>query len=229
MNSVPCLSVPRGHHRRRCSDAARNLRARKSRSQSCVSSHAVLKKSRCSAAQAWQELEAASRNSAGVTSACLRLLSCTDDMCALPGPVLRLFPPCALVSHARGSSGAVDNMPFAWRGHTKSLTTRARPSPDLAVWLEYRRPRLPSVPAYLMLMAWREGACGWAWWVLTLAMATSWAHKIKLAALLLVVLFLKVASLADVGHALLNVALARPSLIPSLCTRFTRAGIEWRR
>ena len=23
-----------------------------------------------------------------------------------------------------------------WRGHTKSLTTRARPSPDLAVWLE---------------------------------------------------------------------------------------------
>ena len=136
VNSVPCLCVPRGHHRRRCSDAARNLRARKTRSQSCVSSHAVLKKSRCSAAQAWRELEAASRNSAGVTSACLRPLSCTDDMCALPGPVLRLFPPCALVSHARGSSGAVDNMPFAWRGHTKSLATRARPSPDLAVWLE---------------------------------------------------------------------------------------------
>ena len=51
-------------------------------------------------------------------------------------PVLRLFPPCALISHAQGSSGVVDNMPFAWRGHTKSLTTRARPSPDLAVWLE---------------------------------------------------------------------------------------------
>ena len=51
-------------------------------------------------------------------------------------PVLRLFPPCALVSHAQGSSGVVGNMPFAWRGHTKSLTTRARPSPDLAVWLE---------------------------------------------------------------------------------------------
>ena len=51
-------------------------------------------------------------------------------------PVLRLFPPCALVSHAQGSSGVVDNMPFAWRGHTKSLATRARPSPDLAVWLE---------------------------------------------------------------------------------------------
>ena len=55
-------------------------------------------------------------------------------------PVLRLFPPCALISHAQGSSGVVDNMPFAWRGHsmahTKSLTTRARPSPDLAVRLE---------------------------------------------------------------------------------------------
>ena len=63
-----------------------------------------------------------------------------------------------------------------------------------------------------MLMAWREGACGWAWWLLTLAMATSWAHKFKLAALLVVVLFLKVASLADVGYALLNVALALPRL-----------------
>ena len=52
------------------------------------------------------------------------------------GPVLRLFPPCALISHAQGSSGVVANMPFAWRGHTKSLTTRDRPSPDLAVWLE---------------------------------------------------------------------------------------------
>ena len=50
--------------------------------------------------------------------------------------VLRLFPPCALISHAQGSSGVVDNMPFAWRGHTKRLATRARPSPDLAVWLE---------------------------------------------------------------------------------------------
>ena len=51
-------------------------------------------------------------------------------------PVLRLFPPCALISHAQRSSGVVDNMPFAWRGHTQSLATRARPSPDLAVWLE---------------------------------------------------------------------------------------------
>ena len=55
-------------------------------------------------------------------------------------PVLRLFPPCAPISHAQGSSGVVENMPFAWRGHTKSLTTRARPSPNLAVWLEQRRP-----------------------------------------------------------------------------------------
>ena len=30
-----------------------------------------------------------------------------------------LFPPCAPISHAQGSSGVVDNMPFAWRGHTK--------------------------------------------------------------------------------------------------------------
>ena len=52
------------------------------------------------------------------------------------GPVLRLFPPCALISHAQGSSGVVATMPFAWRGHSESLTTRARPSPDLAVWLE---------------------------------------------------------------------------------------------
>ena len=51
-------------------------------------------------------------------------------------PVLRVFPPCALISHAQGSSGVVDNRLFAWRGHTKSLTTRARPSPDLAVCLE---------------------------------------------------------------------------------------------
>ena len=50
--------------------------------------------------------------------------------------VLRLFPPCALVSHAQGSSGVVGNMPFARRGHTKSLTSRARPGPDLAMWLE---------------------------------------------------------------------------------------------
>ena len=43
---------------------------------------------------------------------------------------------CTQSTRAQGSSGVVDNMPFAWRGHTKSLTTRDRPSPDLAVWLE---------------------------------------------------------------------------------------------
>ena len=37
-------------------------------------------------------------------------------------------------------------MLFAWRGHTKSLTTRARPSPDLAVWLDYRRPEARAEP-----------------------------------------------------------------------------------
>ena len=51
-------------------------------------------------------------------------------------PVLRLFPPCAPSSHAQGSSGVVATVPLVWRGHTKRLTTRARPSPDLAVWLE---------------------------------------------------------------------------------------------
>ena len=45
-------------------------------------------------------------------------------------PVLRVFPPCALISHAQGSSGAVATVPIAWRGHTKRLTTtRARPGP----------------------------------------------------------------------------------------------------
>ena len=42
----------------------------------------------------------------------------------------------SLISHAQGSSGVVGTVPFAWRGHTKRPTTRARPSPDLAVWLE---------------------------------------------------------------------------------------------
>ena len=43
--------------------------------------------------------------------------------------VLRVFPPWALIAHAQGSSGVVDNMPFAWRGHTKSLTTRGQAEP----------------------------------------------------------------------------------------------------
>ena len=59
-----------------------------------------------------------------------------SDIELLRGPVLRLFPPCARISHAQGSSGVVETMTFAWRGHTESLTTRARPSPDLAVCLE---------------------------------------------------------------------------------------------
>ena len=52
------------------------------------------------------------------------------------GLAARLFPPHAPSPHAQGSSGDVATVPFAWRGHTKSLTTRARPGPDLAVWLE---------------------------------------------------------------------------------------------
>ena len=36
----------------------------------------------------------------------------------------------------RDRVASFDNMLFVWRGHTKSLTTRARPSPDLVVWLE---------------------------------------------------------------------------------------------
>ena len=49
---------------------------------------------------------------------------------------LRVFPPCAPSSHAQGSSGVVATVLLVWRGHTKSLATRARPSPGLAVWLE---------------------------------------------------------------------------------------------
>ena len=52
------------------------------------------------------------------------------------GYVLRVFPLCAPVPRVQGSSGAVATVQFAWRAHTKSLTTRARSSPDLAVWLE---------------------------------------------------------------------------------------------
>ena len=53
-----------------------------------------------------------------------------------PRPVLRLFPACALISHAQGSSGVVDTMLFAWRGHTKSRTTaRAGRALELALRL----------------------------------------------------------------------------------------------
>ena len=50
--------------------------------------------------------------------------------------VLRLFPPCALVSRAQGSSGAVATVQFVWRGHAKTPTTRAGPWPDFALRLE---------------------------------------------------------------------------------------------
>ena len=52
------------------------------------------------------------------------------------GPSFAYSPPCALISHAQRSSGVVDGIPLAWRGHTKSTTARSGPSPDLAVWLE---------------------------------------------------------------------------------------------
>ena len=52
------------------------------------------------------------------------------------GPSFAYSLPVHSFAHAQGSSGVVDTMPFAWRGHTKSLATRARPSPDLAVRLE---------------------------------------------------------------------------------------------
>ena len=48
------------------------------------------------------------------------------------GPVLRLFPLRVFISHAQGSSGVVATMPFVWRGRTKSPTTRAGPSLELA-------------------------------------------------------------------------------------------------
>ena len=39
------------------------------------------------------------------------------------GPVqssLRVFPLCAFISHAQGSSGAIAAMPFVWRGRAKA-------------------------------------------------------------------------------------------------------------
>ena len=47
-----------------------------------------------------------------------------------------LIPLCAFVSHAQGSSGVVATMPLVWRGRTKSPTTRAGPSLELALRLE---------------------------------------------------------------------------------------------
>ena len=45
---------------------------------------------------------------------------------------LRVFPLCALVPRAQGSSGAVATVQFVWRGHAKTSTTRAGPWPDFA-------------------------------------------------------------------------------------------------
>ena len=49
---------------------------------------------------------------------------------------LRVFPLCALVPRAQGSSGAVATVQFVWRGHAKTPTTRAGPWPDFALRLE---------------------------------------------------------------------------------------------
>ena len=52
------------------------------------------------------------------------------------GPSFAYFLPVHSSHTRRDRVASLTNMLFAWRGHTKSLTTRAGPSPDLAVWLE---------------------------------------------------------------------------------------------
>ena len=54
----------------------------------------------------------------------------------LEGPSFRVFPLGARIPRARGSSGATATVPFVWRGHTKTPTTRAGRALDIAVWLE---------------------------------------------------------------------------------------------
>ena len=49
---------------------------------------------------------------------------------------LRVFPLFAFISRGKGSSGAVATMPFVWRSHAKSPTTRAGRALDIALWLE---------------------------------------------------------------------------------------------
>ena len=44
----------------------------------------------------------------------LQMLSSGVLVLSTGRPVLRLFSPCALLSHAQGSSGVVGTMPFAW-------------------------------------------------------------------------------------------------------------------
>ena len=50
---------------------------------------------------------------------------------ARPSPI----PPDARTPRAQGSSGATATVPFLWRGHTKSRTTRAGRAPELALRL----------------------------------------------------------------------------------------------
>ena len=55
----------------------------------------------------------------------------------LDGPSsLRVFPLFALISRAQESSGAVATMPFVWRSHANSPTTRAGRALDIALRLE---------------------------------------------------------------------------------------------
>ena len=49
---------------------------------------------------------------------------------------LRVFHLFAFIQRAQGSSGAVATMPFVWRSHAKSPTTRAGRALDTALWLE---------------------------------------------------------------------------------------------
>ena len=57
-------------------------------------------------------------------------------LCNKGPPSLRVFPLFAFTSSAQGSSGAVATMPFVWRSHAKSPTTRAGRALDIASWLE---------------------------------------------------------------------------------------------
>ena len=52
------------------------------------------------------------------------------------GPSFAYSLPMHAFHTRRDRVASFDNMPFAWRGHTKSLATRARLSPALVVWLE---------------------------------------------------------------------------------------------
>ena len=104
-------------------------------------------------------------------------------------------------------------MLFAWRGHTKSLTTRARPSPELAVWLEHRR---LDKQRYLRTRAFFHRHA--------VTLAVSWHCSLTMGFALPSLLD----ALVYTGDSN-TPPTARPSPIPSPCTQSTRAGIEWRR